>query len=176
MPRFITQRCIKTWSECHAVTIDWPELNPFDGFTCAGPIGHRELNILPAPLPVGRTRNKYGNGPFAKLIMPLVPNEPGLYLWEMDGKVLYVGQTRTPLRKRLGSQGYSTISNYNTFARQPGRTNGGQETNCRVNALANTLLAAGNSINIWTKSTAPEVALASETEWINTFGKPVWNR
>jgi hypothetical protein len=94
----------------------------------------------------------------------------------MDGKVLYVGQTRTPLRKRLGSQGYSTISNYNTFARQPGRTNGGQETNCRVNALANTLLAAGNSINIWTKSTAPEVALASETEWINTFGKPVWNR
>ena len=151
-------------------------MDSFEGFTCAGPIGYRGLNIYPAPLPLGRTRNRYGDGPFAKLIMPLVPNESGLYLWEMDGEVLYVGQTRTPLRVRLGSQGYSTISNYNTFARKPGRTNGGQETNCRVNALANTLLAAGKSISIWTKPTAPEVALASETEWINRYGKPAWNR
>lgn len=157
-------------------TIDWPKVNPFEGFVCAGPLGYKELNIFPALLPVGRTRNKYGDGPFAKLIMPPVANESGLYLWEMDGQVLYVGQTRTPLRKRLGSQGYSTISNYNTFARQPGRTNGGQETNCRINALASTVLTAGKIINIWTKLTAPDLALAGETEWIATYGKPAWNR
>jgi hypothetical protein len=151
-------------------------VNPFERFECAGPIGYRELNILPAPLPIGRSRNKYGNGPFAKLIMPLVPSEPGLYLWEIDGKVLYVGQTRTLLRKRLGSQGYSTISNYNTFARQPGRKNAGQETNCRVNALANAVLVSGKILNIWTKPTAPELAFAEETEWISTYGKPAWNR
>lgn len=148
----------------------------FEGFTCAGPIGHKGLNIHPEPLPLGRTRNRYGNGPFAKLKMPVLPNESGLYLWEIGGSVLYVGQTRTPLKERLGSKGYSTISNYNTFAKQPGRTNGGQETNCRINALSNTLLAAGNSISIWTKLTAPELALVSESAWINRYGKPVWNR
>jgi hypothetical protein len=47
----------------------------------------------------------------------------------VDGRVVYVGQTRAPLSVRLGSQGYSTISKYNTFARQSGRTNGGQQTN-----------------------------------------------
>ena len=151
-------------------------MDPFEGFQRAGMIGYRELNIMPTTLPIGRNRNKYGGGPFAKLTMPYVPNEPGLYLWEMEGEVLYVGQTRTPLRKRLGSQGYSTISNYNTFAKQPGKTNGGQETNCRVNALANALLVAGKNLYIWTKITSAEVALASETEWINTYGKPAWNR
>ena len=149
---------------------------PFEGFECAGPIGFHELNIFPAPLPIGRSRNKYGSGPFAKLLMPKVPDAPGLYLWEMDGGVLYVGQTRSPLRVRLGSQGYSTISNYNTFARQPGRTNGGQETNCRINFLANAEMTSGKIINIWTKITSPESALASETLWIATNGKPPWNR
>jgi hypothetical protein len=80
--------------------------------------------------------------------MPPFPNEPGLYLWEEDGEVVYVGQTRTPLGVRLGSQGYATISNYNTFARQPGRTNGGQQTNCRVNALANRSLTSGHTLTI----------------------------
>jgi hypothetical protein len=68
------------------------------------------------------------------------------------------------------------ISNYNTFARQPGRKNGGQETNCRVNALANAVLASGKILNIWTKPTPPELALAEEAEWINTYGKPAWNQ
>lgn len=151
-------------------------MNPFEGFECAGSIGYTELNIFPAPLPEGRGRNKYGAGPFAKLIMPPLPNYSGLYLWEIEGEVLYVGQTRTPLRRRLGSQGYATISNYNTFARQPGRKNGGQETNCRINALANTALSAGNNINMWTRLIPPEQALSTEAQWITTFGKPVWNR
>jgi hypothetical protein len=64
--------------------------------------------------------------------MPRLPNEPGLYLWDVDGLIVYVGQTRTPLSTRLGPNGYATISMYNTLARQPGRTNGGQQTNCRI--------------------------------------------
>jgi hypothetical protein len=108
--------------------------------------------------------------------MPTLLAGSGLYLWELDGHILYVGQTRTSLSKRLGSQGYSNIINYNTFARQLGRTNGGQETNCRINSLANSLLSAGKIVNIWTKLTPPELALEEESEWIKTFGKPDWNR
>jgi hypothetical protein len=87
--------------------------------------------------------------------MPALPNDPGLCLWEQDDEIVYVGQTRTPLRKRLGPNGYSTISAYNTFAREPGRRNGGQQTNCRVNALANVTLASGRELRVWTGSLPP---------------------
>jgi hypothetical protein len=87
-----------------------------------------------------------------------------------------VGQTRTPLSKRLGPNGYSTISAYNTFARQPGRTNGGQQTNCRINALANAALVAGSELAIWFRETSPEDAPGEEAAWMSQWGKPDWNR
>lgn len=147
-----------------------------EGFTKAGLIGNAGLNLEPAPLPVGRQRHMYGLGPFAKLLMPRLPNDPGVYLWEFEGVVVYVGQTRTPLSQRLGSMGYSTISNYNTFARQPGRTNGGQETNCRINALANVSLASGQTLVIWYKVTTVELAKLEESTWMRSHGLPSWNR
>lgn len=121
---------------------------PTEAFVRAGLVVGKSLHLRPAPLPPGRERHKYGAGPFAKLLMPDLPALPGVYLWEQDGTVVYVGQTRMPLRTRLGSQGYATISNYNTFAPEPGRTNGGQQTNCRINALANASLAAGHDLVI----------------------------
>jgi hypothetical protein len=149
---------------------------PTDGFDCAGSIGHDGLNLEPDPLPVGRRRNKYGAGPFARLKMPALPTAPGLYLWQKGDQVVYVGQTRTPLRERLGSRGYSTISNYNTFAREPGRKNGGQETNCRINWLANQAIASGEELRIWVRALpAPEVK-AEEARWMAAFGVPPWNR
>jgi hypothetical protein len=151
-------------------------VSPTDGFVRAGVVGHAGLNLQLLPLPEGRLRHAYGAGPFAKLRMPPLPSEPGLYLWEENGNIVYVGQTRTPLSKRLGSQGYSTISNYNTFARQPGRTNGGQQTNCRVNALANHALAAGHTLVIWCRTTSPETARDEEALWMQRFGLPPWNR
>ena len=108
--------------------------------------------------------------------MPPLPGEPGLYLWELDGEVVYVGQTWTPLSKRLGSNGYSTITTYNTLARQPGRTNGGQQTNCRVNALANRALAGGHQLTVWYRVTLGEDALVEEARWMARHGKPEWNR
>jgi hypothetical protein len=108
--------------------------------------------------------------------MPPLPIEPGVYLWVLDERVVYVGQTRMPLKARLGSQGYATISNYNTFARQPGRTNGGQQTNCRVNALANRALADGHTLAIWYRTTEAGEARAVEADWMQHFGIPPWNR
>jgi hypothetical protein len=77
-----------------------------DGFTCAGAIGHRGLNLAPADPPPGRLRHAYGDGPFAKLGMPKLPELPGLYAWQLnDDRIVYLGQTRTMLAKRLGSNG-----------------------------------------------------------------------
>jgi hypothetical protein len=149
---------------------------PTDGFVRAGIVSDRGLNILPTPPAAGRFRHRYGEGPFARLVMPPLPANPGLYLWELNGEVVYVGQTRKPLRARLGPNGYSSISLYNTYARQPGRTNGGQQTNCRVNALANAALASGGFLVIWYQVTAAEDAAIAEASWMQRFTKPIWNR
>jgi hypothetical protein len=108
--------------------------------------------------------------------MPELPNDPGLYLWDVDGTVMYVGQTRTSLSKRLGSNGYATITTYNTLARQPGKTNGGQQTNCLINALANAVLPAENRIAIWYRVTSAEDAGTEEVRWMSIFGVTEWNR
>lgn len=153
-----------------------PGLESLEGFVRAGPVGHRGLDLRPADPPAGRARHAYGDGPFARLAMPKLPAEPGLYVWQLDEVVVYLGQTRTPLAKRLGSNGYATISTYNTLAREPGRTNGGQQTNCRVNALANAALVAGSHLVIWHRVTAAEVALSEEARWMMRWRKPDWNR
>jgi hypothetical protein len=147
------------------------------GFTRAGPVGHLDLNVAPADPPSGRRRHAFGDGPFARLVMPKLPAFPGLYAWQFDDdRIVYLGQTRTPLAKRLGSNGYATISMYNTLAREPGRTNGGQQTNCRVNALGNVALSEGSRIVIWYRVTTAEATLAEEARWMAAFGKPEWNR
>jgi hypothetical protein len=146
------------------------------GFVRAGQVQYRAIN-LPAPeIPLTRSRHPYGWGPFARLVMPPLPDEPGAYLWQEDSRIVYVGQTRTPLVKRLGPNGYSTISAYNTLAREAGRRNGGQQTNCRVNALANQALASGHSLTIWYRVANAADAARLEQTWMAKFGMPSWNR
>jgi hypothetical protein len=108
--------------------------------------------------------------------MPMTPDEPGVYLWDLNDIIVYVGQTRSSLTKRLGSNGYSTISRYNTLAREPRRTNGGQQTNCRINAISNAALESGCQIVIWYRATLAEEAGREEARWMASFGIPEWNR
>jgi hypothetical protein len=144
-----------------------------DGFICAGVVGYKDLNVLAGSLLIGRRRHQYGEGPFARLVMPALPGAPGVYLWQADREFVYIGQTRMPLRARLGSNGYSSISAYNTFAREAGKRNGGQQTNCRVNALANSALIAGRTLTLWYRATQDGVA--EEAAWMAKFGLPIWN-
>jgi hypothetical protein len=151
-------------------------MDPLENFSLAGFVGHRGLNIVPDPPRPGRHRNSYGDGPFARLVMPRLPAEPGVYIWLVNGNIAYVGQTRTTLTKRLGPVGYSTVSNYNTYARELGKRNGGQETNCRINALANVALAEGGEIEIWYRVTNLDESARAESEWMDLHGVPPWNR
>jgi hypothetical protein len=105
-----------------------------------------------------------------------LPAKPGLYVWQRDEVVVYIGQTGTPLAGRLGSNGYATIYAYNTLAKEAGRKNGGQQTNCRVNALANDALSTGSTLKIWYRVCSPKVAPAEEAQWMLRHGVPEWNR
>ena len=147
-----------------------------DELNLAGPVTATAVDVTPAAPPLDRERHAFGSGPFARLRMPPLPNAPGLYVWSSNGSPLYVGQTSGTLRSRLGSNGYATISTYNTLARQPGRTNGGQQTNCRVNALANLVLRGGGDLEIWTRMTLKEEANAAEAMFMRLHGLPPWNR
>ena len=147
-----------------------------EGLTLAGRIEALAIDQRPADPPPGRQRHGHGAGPFAVLRMPPLPDQPGLYVWCSSGRPVYVGQTRGTLRSRLGSNGYARISTYNTFAREPGRTNGGQQTNCRVNALANAALHAGRELTLWFQVTAATDALDVEAGWMRLHGLPEWNR
>lgn len=151
-------------------------MDPTEGFVRGGTIGHRGLNLTFPTVREGRTIHSYGSGPFAKLVMPPLPELPGVYLWVINDVVMYVGQTVGTLRNRLGPRGYATISGYNTLAREPGRVNGGQQTNCRINALANAVLTARREIVLWYRVTDATEAKALEAQWMGRFGMPPWNR
>ncbi|MCP4087105.1 MAG: hypothetical protein GY745_18970 [Actinomycetia bacterium] len=108
--------------------------------------------------------------------MPPLPSSPGLYIWAIDGAVAYVGQTQRSLAERLGPAGYSHITRANVQAAQPGRTNGGQQTNCRINALANATLVEGRTVEIWVRELPAEDAKRGEANWFRSHGRPPWNR
>lgn len=146
-----------------------------DGLICAGVVIAICLDQPPAEPPPGRVRHRYGAGPFAKLRMPALPSEPGFYVWTLDGVPVYAGETRATLWSRLGPNGYATISTYNTLARSPGRRNGGQQTNCRINALANRALSETRELAVWYQTTAADQTKAVESSWMRRHGKPRWN-
>jgi hypothetical protein len=148
----------------------------FDEFTCAGVAEHRGLNRDPQPPPHGRIRHPYSNGPFARLLMPPLPRELGVYLRVVSNQVVYIGQTRTPLAEQLGISGNASASTYNALARKRGRTNGGQQTNCRVNTLANQAVTAGEGVEIWCRPTEAADAAAIEGQLMRLNRVPIWNR
>ena len=147
-----------------------------DGLTLAGVVIPVALDVYPPEPPEDRLRHAHGDGPFAVLRMPTLPASPGLYALCASGEPVYVGQTQGTLRSRLGPNGYSRISTYNTFARQPGKTNGGQQTNCRVNALANAAVRSGHELTVWYRVTTAADALHAEAQWMRSNGLPPWNR
>ena len=149
---------------------DWDE-----GMQMAGEIVAARLDQHPPDPPAGRDRHAYGDGPFAVLKMPPLPDSSGLYLLCVDGAVVYVGHTRKSLRNRLVSNGLARISHYSTLSAQPGRTNGGQQTHCRVNALANRALRNNRSLTLLYKVTEESGAHSAKTAWMRRHGSPTWN-
>jgi hypothetical protein len=69
---------------------------------------------------------------------------------------------------RLGPNGYSSITTRNTLL-------GGQQTNCRVNALANTALSSSQTLAIWYRTTTATQSRIEEARWMAVYGIPEWN-
>jgi hypothetical protein len=84
--------------------------------------------------------NQYGSGPFCKFSIPSGFGRAGVYLIVVSGSIRYVGECEN-LSARF-NMGYGNISPRNCFK-------GGQETNCRVNALIWEATSRGAVVELW---------------------------
>lgn len=91
----------------------------------------------------GLPLNAHGAGPFCSFDPPPLPASPGGYAITVDDEVVYVGITDNLLR-RFGPVGYSRIQPANCYQ-------GGQSTNCKINAGILRAAQAGHAIRLWVR-------------------------
>ncbi len=87
--------------------------------------------------------NKYGSGHFCKFSVNC-PKDSGVYLWVVDKKIIYIGETKN-LYKRFNN-GYGHISPRNCYE-------GGQYTNCKMNKIVLKYFSRGKTIKLYFHAT-----------------------
>ncbi len=81
----------------------------------------------------------YGAGPFCRFSIR-AEDVPGVYLWVVDGKIIYIGET-VNLRQRF-NVGYGIIQPANCYY-------GGQSTNCKMNKVVRSLFLQGKRVKLY---------------------------
>lgn len=126
-------------------------------------------------MPQARYRNAsiaqlhaYGAGPFCRFRIARKRRDAGLYVLTFNDIPVYAGEC-VDVGKRWGPNGYGGISPRNCFQ-------GGQPTNCRVNAAILVEALLGHRIDLWfvTFDGPRDARLAAETVLIRSL-KPTWN-
>lgn len=91
------------------------------------------------------------------------PKGSGVYFWEVDGVVVYVGRAKC-LHNRLSSQ-YGTVSPRHPYA-------GGQIQKCRINAKINAAVVSGQRVTVRWEATPDYIA--TEAALLKNV-LPAWN-
>lgn len=86
----------------------------------------------------------YGKGAFCRFAIS-AEDLPGVYLWVVDGEIIYIGET-VGLRRRFNA-GYGNISPRNCYV-------GGQNTNCKMNKMVLDLYEQGKIVRLYFHITA----------------------
>lgn len=114
----------------------------------------------------GLALNPHGLGPFSRLVVPGLPDRPGVYaVLSSDQHVVYIGRARDSLRTRWGRRGYAVIDPRNCFI-------GGQSTNCHINGLITAGLSQGEGYRLWFHEIDPPDDLEGHLRWRL---RPAWN-
>jgi hypothetical protein len=113
--------------------------------------------------------HKYGGGSFCRFRIDPGLGGPGVYVLTVNGSVAYVGEC-DDLSGRF-NMGYGQISPRNCFR-------GGQETNCRINALILQSAQRAEKIDLWFLGSAGGERVDRklvEAQLVAQL-KPPWNR
>lgn len=81
----------------------------------------------------------HGKGAFCRFSIQ-AENWPGVYLWVLDGQIIYIGET-AGLRQRF-NMGYGYISPRNCYV-------GGQSTNCKMNKVILSNYERGKTVSLY---------------------------
>ena len=112
--------------------------------------------------------NRYGAGPFGRFKVNGLKAVAALYALCASDEVLYIGET-VNLGQRWSSSGYGRIQPRNCYV-------GGQQTNCRINALMLVAAESGRAMGLhYLVSPDDHARLAAETRLIGLL-RPSWNR
>lgn len=87
----------------------------------------------------GKRLHYYGSGTFCRFSID-AGNWPGVYLWVVDGEIIYIGET-VKLGQRF-NMGYGRIEGVNCYE-------GGQMTNCKMNKVVLELTGTGKTIKLY---------------------------
>ena len=111
----------------------------------------------------------YGGGPFCRFNIARKRRDPGLYVLTLNGASVYAGES-VDVGKRWGPNGYGGISPRNCFQ-------GGQPTNCRLNAAILSEALQGHILELWFTAFdgGRDERLSLETSLIRAL-RPGWNR
>jgi hypothetical protein len=108
--------------------------------------------------------NPYGGGPFCKFRIPKQFKTSGVYALVVEGSIKYIGECIN-LSSRYNS-GYGNISPRNCFK-------GGQETNCRINALIHAESQLGRKVELLFHAAREHKELEKR---LLSIGAYEWNR
>lgn len=140
-------------------------------FVCQIEPERDEIGAILEFMPQGKYKNKrslplskHGIGPFCRYRIPKNWHQEGVYLITRDGEVVYIGKC-IDLTYRHNT-GYGQISPKNCFE-------GGQPTNCRINAEILKYAKSGHQFELWFLSTSDSDKI--EIELISNCS-PAWNR
>jgi hypothetical protein len=81
----------------------------------------------------------HGNGAFCRFSIK-ADDWPGVYLWVVDNRIVYIGETES-LHRRF-NMGYGRISPRNCYVR-------GRSTNCKMNKVVLSLYGQGKTVSLY---------------------------
>ena len=108
----------------------------------------------------GKRLNQYGSGAFCRFSIHAA-EVPGVYLWVVDGEMIYIGET-VNLRQRF-NVGYGIIQPVNCYL-------GGQTTNCKMNKVVRSLYLNGKRVKLYFYQTKDNKRV--ELELLNRIKTP----
>jgi hypothetical protein len=113
--------------------------------------------------------HRYGAGPFCRFRIARGRRHAGLYVLTLNDEPVYAGECAN-LDMRWGPNGYGGISPRNCY-------HGGQQTNCRINALILASAKQGGILRLWFAALDADTDSRrdAETKLIQAL-TPVWNR
>ena len=114
--------------------------------------------------------NKYGDLKYCEFKLTEYITDKGLYCYVVNNKIQYIGRSKKTFKERINE--YGKITPYNCLI-------DGQATNCKVNAIINSLNTESVLIGFYVMNSSTDSEISSLEKkiikYLNDNGNQLWN-